>query len=101
MAWTETHVFVDPMVDLRSDIDRAGELVAELVREIGPGHVLHGRPWRVVAEATPQNEVLVTADETAFLVHLTWTGRNEAPPWPAAERVDSAEAFERLLEFRY
>jgi hypothetical protein len=59
------------------------------------------RPWRVLAEATPQDEVLVAAGETAFLVHLTWTARTETPPWPTAERVDSAEAFERLLEFRY
>ena len=101
MAWTETHVFVDPMVDLRSESDRADALEAELAREIGRGHVLDGQPWRVVAEATPQDEVLVAAGETAFLVHLTWTGHAESPPWPTAERVDSAEEFVRLVEFRY
>ena len=56
---------------------------------------------RVVAEATTQDEVLVAVGETAFLVHLTWMGRGERPPWPTAERVDSAEEFERLVEFRY
>ena len=55
MAWTETHVFVDPMVDLRSESDRADALEAELAREIGRGHVLDGQPWRVVAEATPED----------------------------------------------
>lgn len=101
MAWTETHVFVDPLVDLRSEPDRADALASELLREIGPGHVLDGQPWKVVAEAIPQDEVLVAAGEAAFLVHLTWTGRAESPSWPAVERVDSAEELERLMEFRY
>lgn len=101
MAWTETHDFVDPMVDLRSEPDRAGVLEVELEREIGRGHVLDGLPRTVVAEATPQDDVLVLAGGTAFLVHLTWTGRAERRPWPTAERVDSAEEFERLVEFRY
>jgi len=72
MAWTETHVFVDPIVDLRSESDRAGVLEAELAREIGRDHVLDGQPRAVVAEATPQDEVLVVAGRTAFLVPLTW-----------------------------
>lgn len=101
MAWTDTFVFVDPMVDLRSGSDRASALSAELAREIGPGHVLHKRQWRVVAEAIPQDEVLVQTADAAFLVHLSWTGRRERAPWPTAEQVDSAEAFERLLEFRF
>lgn len=101
MTWTETHVFVDPMVDLRSETERASVLEAELAREIGQGHVLDEQPWRVVAEAAPQDEVLAAAGENAFLVHLTWTGRAERPPWPTAERVGSAEEFERLVEFRY
>lgn len=101
MSWTETHVFVDPMLDLRAEPDRARVLGAELARELGPGHELYGLRWTVVAEAMPQDEVLVEAGDLTYLVHLTWTGRPEKSPWPVAERVDNAEEFERLVEFRY
>ena len=101
MSWTDAYVFVDPMVDLRSDAERARMVGAELRREVGPGHVLHGQRWEVVAEASPQDEVLVAAGELAFLVHLTWTRQVEVSPWPTALRVDSAEDFERLVDFGY
>ncbi|WP_330476503.1 hypothetical protein [Terrabacter sp. C0L_2] len=101
MSWTETYVFVDPMVDLRSEAERAAVLETELAREVGHGHVLQGRKWTVVAEAMPQDEVLVQDRDDVFLVHLTWKGRREESPWPTVERVDSREEFEHLLEFRY
>ena len=101
MSWTATYVFVDPMLDLRSEPDRARILGADLARELGPGHELHGPQWAVIAEATPQDEVLVEAGDAVHLVHLTWTGRREQLPWPLAERVNSAEDFERLMEVRY
>ncbi|GAB3057163.1 hypothetical protein GCM10027053_18480 [Intrasporangium mesophilum] len=89
------------MLDLRTEPDRARVLGAELARELPAGHELYERRWTVVAEAMPQDEVLVVAGGLAYLVHLTWTGRAEESPWPVAERVDSAEEFERLVEFRY
>lgn len=101
MSWTEAHVFVDPMLDLRSEPDRARLLGAELAREVGPGHELHGRRWTVVAEAMPQDQVLVKAGNLTYFVHLTWRGRAEEPPWSLAERIDSGEELESLLEFRY
>ncbi|GAA2469917.1 hypothetical protein GCM10009858_04050 [Terrabacter carboxydivorans] len=54
-----------------------------------------------MAEAMPQDEVLVQDRDDVFLVHLTWKGRREESPWPTVERVDSREEFEQLLEFRY
>jgi hypothetical protein len=101
MSWTETHVFVDPMLDLRSEPERARVLAAELERELGPSHELFGRPWTVVAEAMPQDDVLVQLGDLTYLVHLTWSGHAEEAPWRAAERVDSADEFERVVEFRY
>ena len=101
MSSIETYVFVDPMLDLRSLPDRAQVLGAELAREVGRGHVLGGRQWTIVAEAMPQDEVLVEAEGDAFLVHLTWTGRAEKSRWPVVKRVGSAEEFEQLVEFRH
>jgi len=101
MSCTETYVFVDPMLDLRSDPDRARTLGKEFAHELSRGHVLHGRHWNVVAEAMPQDEVLVSTGDLAFLVHLTWSRRAEKSPRPLAELADSAEEFERLVKLRY
>jgi hypothetical protein len=65
MSWTETYVCIDPMLDLRSEPDRARILEEELGHELDQGHVLHGRQWRVVAEAMPQDEVLVATGDHA------------------------------------
>lgn len=81
--------------------ERSWVLESELAREVGPGQVLQGRRWSVVAEAMPQDEVLVQDGDDVFLVHLTWKGRAEAPPWPVAEHVDSADEFEQLLDLGY
>lgn len=101
MSWTEGYGFVEPMLDLRSDPDRAQVLAAELMRELTPSHDLYGVQWTVVAQALPQDEVLVTAGDLPFLVHLTWARRTGRAPWPVFERVDSAADFEELIEYRY
>jgi hypothetical protein len=44
--------------------------------------------------------VLVHDGDAAFLVHLTWTGREEKSPRPLVERITSADEFERMLQFR-
>lgn len=101
VSWTEGYAFIEPMLDLRSDPDRAQLLAAELMRELTPRHVLYGVKWSVVAEALPQDEVVVTAGDLTFLVHLTWARRAERAPWPMCERADSAADFENLIEYRY
>ena len=58
-------------------------LEAELVRETGPGHPLHGRKVAAVARREDRDDVLfVTVDEpqVVAVVHLTWTGRLETDP---------------------
>jgi hypothetical protein len=79
----------------------ARALQSELKAELSSGHPLHGRDCRVVAKALPQDEVVVVAGELVALVHLTWSGRREQPPYPRLEFADSAAAFRELVEFRY
>jgi hypothetical protein len=62
------------------------DLAAELAREVGPGHPLHGRPAVAVGRRVDCDDVLFwLPDGPAALavVHLTWTGKRErAPQWP-------------------
>lgn len=102
MSWTSTYEFSDPLRDLRSTPHEAAALHAELMRELAPGHVLHGVDLHVLARAIPQDEAVVeTGDGRVALVHLSWSGRPETPPWPRTELVTSAQHLETLLEFRY
>ena len=62
---------------------RLRALRRELAKEVGPGHPLAGRRWRIVAQCRAGDDVLlVLADGRSALVHLTWSGRRERPPWP-------------------
>jgi hypothetical protein len=102
VTWTERYHFSDPLRDERGEAAEAEQLRAELLRELSPGHVLHGLDVRAIARAMPQDEVIVeTADGLVALVQMTWTGLAESPPWPTTEILDSAEHLEGTLKFRY
>lgn len=101
-TWTATHEFREPLRDLRSTADEADALHAELTREVSHGHTLYGVELRVIARATPQDDVVVeTSDGRVALVHLTWSGHPETPPWPTTETVSSPADLEKLIELRY
>jgi hypothetical protein len=61
-------------------------LVAELKKELGSNHVLHGLEFVAIGRRVDCDDVLFgTSDQTKPLavVHLTWTGNTEADPrWP-------------------
>lgn len=102
MTWLSTYTFSEPLRDVRSEAQEAEQLRTELLRELSAGHVLHGADLRVIARALPQDEVIVeTADGRIALVHMTWSGHSESPPWPTTEMLTSAEHFEEVIEFRY
>lgn len=100
--------FPQPWIDLRRFRDRLvnGGLVArhrkELRREIAPGHVLHGRDWEIIGlRVAARDDVLLRlGDESAALVHLTWRGGPEPPPWPTAAFVASVDELRAELEDR-
>lgn len=102
MTWVSRYRFSEPLRDVRSQAREAEGLRAELLRELGIGHVLHGADLRVIARALPQDEVIVeTADGQVALVHMTWSGHAESPPWPTTELLNSAKQLEQAIEFRY
>jgi hypothetical protein len=76
-------------------------LVAELSREVGPGHVLSGIPVKVLARRRDRDDVLfkiLDGSGRVASVHLTWQVES-SPTWPSAtvfrnfeEWVDSMNA---------
>lgn len=88
------------MQDVRGELT-LDRLVAELVRELGPGHSMFGRTWTAVARALPEDEVLFTDGEAVALVHLSWAARRSPPPCPEATFMPDASALEQYVETRW
>lgn len=58
-------------------------LERELVAELSPEHPLVGYPGGVVARAQASDDVLLLLEDGRWaIVHLTWRGAPESPPWP-------------------
>jgi integrase len=102
VTWVTDYSFSEPLRDVRSEAREAEQLHTELLREMSEGRVLHGSDLRVVARTLPQDEVIVEAtDGRVALVHLTWSGHAESPPWPTTDLLTSAAHLEQTIEFRY
>jgi hypothetical protein len=83
-----------------SELDDIGrQLVAELDREVGPGHELAGRSVVPIAKCGGCDDaVFRLQDGTWVIVHLTWSRRQESPPWPRTERIGSFLGVESVME---
>ena len=101
MTWVDEYQLGEYFDDLRTDPVRADRLARELAAELSSGHPLLGQAWTIVAQARPQDEVVVTTDSAVYLVHLTWTRRPERPPYPRALAFQSAAEFEDAIKYRY
>jgi hypothetical protein len=107
-SWVGSIEFPEPWIDLRQLKQRLErrDLVArhrkELVREIAPGHVLHGRAWKIIGLGVPAGDdaLLLLEDGTVALVHLTWRGAPEPPSWPMTVFVTSPIELRAELEDR-
>jgi hypothetical protein len=82
----------------RSDPSAASAALAELVVEVSAGHLLHRLPVHVRARCGGCDEVMASVvDGTFALVHLTWSGRSELPPWPTVGASGRYEDYELAL----
>ncbi|MFI7590413.1 hypothetical protein [Micromonospora sp. NPDC049359] len=95
-------VFADPWWDLRGDepVERQQRkaLHTELLIEVAPGHPLHGQPTRIVARSQASDDILVQLPERWALIHLTWKGAPETPPWPKTEFYDTIHTPVQCLQ---
>lgn len=70
-------------------------VVRELARELGRRHSLHGR-CVALAAVGPDDDILVSLDDgRVAVVHLTWRGAVEPPPWPEVVVFADLQAFLR------
>jgi hypothetical protein len=97
MTWIDTYVFEEPLADLRTDDANAARLAEELLREVAPGHTLDGKAVRVVARAWPNDDVLIVCGDEVAVVHLTWIGKQDRPPWPEVAPLGSARDLDLHL----
>jgi hypothetical protein len=94
--------WLEPWYQLGSeDAERVRAFEYELSRELGPGHVLARVPIEAFGKRDDCDDVLFRLKDGSgrfAVVHLTWTGKQDQPPWPATELFDSeADWIERGL----
>lgn len=88
----------------RDDPERPAEddfaaVLREIEVELRPDHELAGRIARVEARFRPSDDVVVSlTDGTFALVHPTWKGSMEAPPWPTSIRLGGAAAASQAID---
>jgi len=83
--------------------ERPRTIAAELGKEIRRGHALHGRALAVRLACNACDDVLLRLDEGPdegqyAVVHPTWSGRRERPPWPATKIYPDADQARYYLE---
>lgn len=81
--------------DPRFDDNRQG-WEEELHLEVGPGHPLEGVASRAIARRTDCDDLVLELETGEYaVVHLSWVGHVEQPPWPATELYPSIEVLLR------
>ncbi|MGC4879213.1 hypothetical protein ACLQ26_23510 [Micromonospora sp. DT43] len=98
----EQPVFSDPWWDLRqggpAERQLQQTLQAELLTELAAGHPLHDQPTKVIAKSEVSDDIVVELPAgRCALIHLTWRGAAETPPWPKAEFYDTLGDLEQHL----
>ena len=74
--------------------EQAHALSHEALAEIGHDHELASRDLVLVAACSGCDLVVFQVEDGTFaIVHLTWTGRLEAAPWPTARRFRTMRAL--------
>ena len=74
--------------------ERAESFLRELHRELDCQHPLYGLSLQPVAHSGVADDVLVQGnDGQVVMVHLTWSGRAEVPPWPDYQLYASWEKW--------
>jgi hypothetical protein len=69
------------------------------VLEVGPAHELFGHGFRALAACAGCDRVVfMLDDESRAMVHLTWTGHVESPPWPETVRMGGFIATEIAMD---
>ena len=55
----------------------------------------------MIAKALPNDDVIAECEDEVAVVHLTWTQKQERPPWPLTTFMASADEFESHVASEY
>ncbi|WP_395111712.1 hypothetical protein [Actinomadura sp. SCN-SB] len=93
------------------DTERAWNITIELGTEIAVGHALHGRDLTVWLACNACDDTLVRIDDRqaqvgvtpyqCAIVHPTWSGHAEHPPWPSTPLYSNSRQALDHLERRF
>ncbi|HEV2102729.1 MAG TPA: hypothetical protein VGR58_08115 [Candidatus Acidoferrum sp.] len=93
--------FLEPWVeiaDTEAAVSRAQNLVEQLNREVGAGHVLYGlRPHAIAARIDQDDVLFALADgdkKSLAVVHLTWSNTT-TPPSPRTKLFETWDDWVR------
>ena len=79
----------------RPDEAARKSLLTEVLAEVAPGHPLYDRVTDAPNRCGACDEVLVTVGDGSFaMVHLTWSGHAEIPPYPRSSDTGGFVATE-------
>jgi hypothetical protein len=89
-------IWLEPWSELDNEDERKS-LENQLVREVGPKHVLFGQRPKLVARRYDRDDALFLLDDGRLAdVHLTWRRDMEPDPrWPSCGLFDSIEEWAR------
>jgi len=74
-------------------------VATELKAEVAPGHPLQGADLSVAWRCLACDDVLVGIGDDDFgIVHLTWSGQREIPPWPRFTPTGRLAATKSFLD---
>ena len=83
----------------RLEGDLAGRFEREASLEIAPGHELDGLGLAAIAKCEGcESVVFRLPDETFAIVHLSWIGKPDTPPWPTTTRLGGYIAAEAAMD---
>ena len=91
-------MYQEPWSDIK-DYPSAHRLAleSELKKELSKGHVLFGLHIEVLAKREDNDDILVSTDQGYFIVHLTWSGKQEKEPFPSIDHFESVEKLKIKL----
>ena len=81
----------------RPEPEHAAALEREAAVEIAPGHQLHGQALTVIAACQACDHVAFQTTAGFAIVHPSWIGHQDRPPWPSAHVLDSRPALEAAM----
>ena len=90
--------FSEPWVDISEYSDAHGKaLMEELSTELSSQHCLFNKHLSVIAKREDCDKVLLTDKSKFYVVHLTWSGKQESTPYPNTVVLNSTNSVQDLL----